>query len=583
MLSTPDDAYRFAKGERIGLGPFDAAGKGQRSAQLQRPLDFAAVTDHAENIGEVNLCNTPGSASYDAPGCKTLRGEITEKTLLMKIVGVPMARFLSVMSFGQRPVGICGEDAALCRASLRDAWQDNQAATERHNDTSTDCRFTSFHGWEFSWSPTFSKVHRNVIFRNATVTELPASAAEFPDPLLLWEKLDRDCINAGNDCDVLMIPHNPNASNGRMFTPEWLEEPIAEQQRRAALRARMEPVVEMMQIKGESECKNGFGTVFGEDELCNFEKIRPAIGTAIKDCGEETSLGAMLGFGCQSRLDFVRYAIVEGMRQKARLGVNPLQFGFAGGTDTHNATPGDTEEKDWQGCCANTDIDAAARMTNKRELAPRILRNPGGLMGVWAEQNTRDAIFDAIRRRETFATSGGRIQPRLFAGAALSADACDNDPVTQGYASGVPMGGELGHSEQSPVFIAAVNADPGSEPLQRLQIIKVWYDEQGNFYQAVHDVAGDSNSDAQVDTSTCETTGSGAAALCSSWRDPQFNPDQPAAYYLRALENPSCRWSHRQCIALPEADRPESCNDPAIQQVIQERAWSSPIWYQPHS
>ncbi|MFT5576351.1 MAG: hypothetical protein ACI89D_001875 [Bermanella sp.] len=581
MLSTPADAYRFSTGQSIALGPFDDEGRGLRTAQLQVPLDFAAVTDHAESLGEVRMCTDSKSERYHSKSCRTFRGDVDEPTLAMRFLGLPLMRFLSVLPIGDRSTDICGEDASLCRDALRNVWQDNQVATEHYYDRSAECRFTSFHGWEYSWAPSMSKVHRNIIFRNSIVPELPYSASELVDPLRLWERLDRDCINNGSGCDALSIPHNPNASNGRMFATDWLGEDIVEQRRRSALRRRMEPVVEMMQIKGESECKIGFSGVIGADEYCNFEKMRGPLGPKLKDCGDGVGAGALMGRGCQSRLDFVRYALIEGMVQQTRLGVNPYQFGFVGGTDTHNAIPGDTDELDYQGCCANTDTTAQARLGKRRELAPRVLRNPGGLMGVWAEQNTRESIFDAIQRRETFATSGVRIRPRLFAGRDLALDACEGDIVEAGYQSGVSMGSEIASLKESPVFIAAATSDANSEPLQQLQIIKIWHDKDGNFHQSVHTVAGDSANGAGVDLDSCKTYGEGARSLCGTWRDPQFQADQSAAYYLRVIENPSCRWSWRQCLSLEASSRPSACEDSSIPRMLQERAWTSPVWYRP--
>jgi hypothetical protein len=596
MLSTPNDAYRFARGETIGLGPFDEDGRGTRKARLARPLDFAAVTDHAEWIGEVTLCTDPDSAVHRSDSCRAYRGEIPA---VAPFPGMgPPRRMYGILGVTGRKKEICGADAKLCRAGLLSAWQDIQRAAERWYDRSSSCSFTTFHGWEHSYSPGQSKVHRNVIFRNEIVPELPISSLEEPDAIGLWDELDNVCGGTGTACEAVTIPHNPNVSNGRLFRIGYRRERIEEQRRQASMRARMEPVVEMMQVKGESECRNGmYGVVGAEDELCDFEKVRGLGNASFPDCKEGIGTGALAGRGCESRLDFVRYALIEGLREEQRVGVNPYQFGFIGSTDSHNATPGDVEEYSYQGCCANLDARSEVRLSPEPLFAGRsnAARNPGGLMGVWAEENTRDALFDGIQRRETFATSGPRLSPRFFAGWDLPEDLCTRgDLVEQGYQQGVPMGGVLtsnGDPAQSPVFVASVTRDPGAAGhpgglLDRLQIVKVWYGEDGGFHQEVHEIAGRVAQDpeaarASVDLATCQPRGSGHDALCGRWQDPSYDASRTAVYYVRAVENPSCRWSWRECLRLSEAERPSTCEDPAIPKLIQERVWTSPIWVEP--
>ena len=598
MLGTPDDAYRFARGEAIGFGPWREDGEPARRFELDRPLDFAAVTDHAEWIGEVSLCTTEGSAAYASAACRRYRGE--ESASPVDFVGKLAGRMSHVMGSGERNREICGPGGARCRASLRSAWQDIQRATEQYHDDSSACSFTALHGWEYSNSVALSKVHRNVIFRNAAVPELPISSLEAPHPIELWDRLDATCTNTDSGCEAVTIPHNSNVSNGRLFEITWKGERPEEQRRQARVRARMERVVEMMQVKGESECKNGlYGVVGGPDELCDFEKIRGIGENAPVDCEEGIGSRAILGAGCQSRVDFVRYALVEGLREQERIGVNPFAFGFIGSTDGHNANPGDTEEDSYDGCCANTDATAGDRLKPGRNFAgrPAIARNPGGLMGVWATENSRDAIFDAIVRRETFATSGPRMTPRFFGGWGLPEDLCEQrDWVEQVDPAGVPMGGVLDPSRRSdldgPSFIASVQKDPGlaqhpGGQLDRLQIIKVWYGDDGRMHQSIHDVAGRVAEDPgraapSVDLATCALESAperrGRDSLCAVWSDPAYDPEQAAIYYARVVEDPSCRWSWRQCLAFPEEARPATCSDPSIPKLIQERAWTSPIW-----
>jgi hypothetical protein len=583
MLGTPDDAYRYARGEVIGLGPFDSHRVGQRRVRLEQPLDFAAVTDHAEWIGEIVVCTEPGSPAYDNPECQAFRGERDAVRSMATLIAGP-SRMLNLIGFLDRQAGVCGPNNLWCRDGLQSAWRRTQESTEKYYDRSGDCSFTSFHGYEYSNSLGRSKVHRNVIFRNERVPELPISSLEQGNPLGLWEQLDALCNNTGGACEAIAIPHNSNVSNGRMFRVPWRNEPLDEQRRQAQLRARIEPVVEIMQIKGESECKSGMWNVFGEDEQCDFEKLRGLDAAAPPDCKDDYGTGAIRGMGCQSRLDFARYAVIEGMVEEARIGVNPYRFGFAGSTDSHNASPGDVSESDFDGCCANTDNTVMQRLDSGEGFAGRspAARNPGGLMGVWSEENSRDSLFDAMQRREVFATSGPRITPRLFVGKDLPESICEGDVAATGYRRGVSMGGVMEDELQaSPLFVAAVAADPNGGLLQRVQLVKVWSDADGGFHQSVVDIAGNAQNGAAVDVESCAVNGPGETQFCTTWRDPDFDPQQAAAWYVRVLENPSCRWSWRQCLSLPEEQRPATCSDPAIPRIIQERAWTSPVWYAP--
>ncbi|MDJ0868088.1 MAG: DUF3604 domain-containing protein [Myxococcota bacterium] len=581
-IATPDDAYRFARGHDLGLPPFDDAGRPAATTRIDRPLDFAAVTDHAEWLGEVRLCRDPESPVYATNSCRIFRGE-AESTL---------ARLLGLKGFRKRLVGaislfgrneeICGDDSARCRAETRTAWQANHAATERWYDRSSECRFTTLHGYEYSRSPSFTKIHRNVIFRNEIVPELPISWIDTPTEPEFWSKLRSQCVDTDSGCDAVAIPHNPNLSNGQLFAVWYRDLPVEEQRAQARLRAGLEPIVEMVQIKGESECRNGlYGVVGGPDELCEFEKIRDLPGRPLEDCEEGTGSGAQRGQGCVSRLDYVRYALVEGLREAERIGVNPYAFGFIGSTDTHLGNPGGTDERTFVGKFAASAVD---QLTLGERRRPEAFRSAGGLAGVWAEENSREAIFDALARREAFATSGTRIAPRLFAGWDLPENLCERDDrVTRGYAAGVPMGGTLPPPPRADAtlrFLAEARRDPRGAPLERIQVVKAWVGDDGSFHQAVHDVARVPPG-ASVDLDTCALRGAGAETLCTTWSDPDFDPERAAVYYARVIENPSCRWTTWRCLSLPAEQRPDGCSDPRVPRTIQERAWTSPIWLTP--
>ncbi len=581
---TPDDAYRFARGEALAIPPVDAEGRPASSLQLERPLDFAAVTDHAEWLGEVRLCRDPASPAFESRGCRVFRGE-QGSPLQWLAGGGSQSRIVGIVGFFGRSKDVCGEGLGQCRAALGSAWGEIRAAAERHYDRSSACTFTTFHAFEYSLTPERSKVHRNVIFRNAAVPELPMSWIDTPTPPELWRKLEQSCLAAGTGCDVITIPHNPNLSNGRLLGLDYRDEPLEEQRRSAQRRAAMDRLVEMMQLKGESECMNGLWQVAGgPDELCDFEKRRK-LAPPNEDCRDDTGTGGNGLRGCISRLDFARYALIEGLRERERLGTNPLAFGMIGSTDNHDAAPGSVDE--WASPAALGVPQLAPEERRSFDLA---LVNPGGLAGIYAEENARDSLFDAMRRRETFATSGPRIQPRLFAGWDLPLDLCGRrDLVARGYESGVPMGSDLPRrpaASGAPVFAAAALRDPGTAAhpgglLERVQIVKGWVGDDGLFHQAVVEVARADGGPAGVDPATCEPVGPGADSLCGSWRDPDFDPARPAVYYARVLENPSCRWSERLCRSLPEGERPAACADPGLPRAVQERAWTSPIWYQP--
>ncbi len=581
----PDDAYAYATGREIEVGSVDPRLPG-RKVSIDRPLDFAAVTDHAEWLAEVSLCTTPGSATYDSKGCAIYRGE--EQALLARVLGLKgfRARIAGLVGLSGRSDDVCGDDDATCRRELASVWQSIQDSAERWYDRSADCAFTTFHAWEYSHSPQATKVHRNIILRNEIVPELPISSLETPEAMDLRRQLLTQCNDSGSGCDAIAIPHNPNLSNGQMFRREYADLPIEGQREEAALRARLEPVVEMMQIKGESECRNGMYNVLGgEDELCGFEKIRDFGNAEVEDCLTGSGSGAQAGKGCTSRTDYVRYALLEGLSEKARIGVNPYAFGFVGSTDTHTATPGAVSEWDRPYKYGYSVKQGLTVGDARRSVA---FQSPGGLAGVWAEENTRDAIFDAFKRRETFATSGPRIAPRFFASWNMPDDICDsNSLAAEGYRSGVAMGSVLqraSDADASPSFVVSAVADPGTAAapgvdLQRLQIVKGWLGEGDTFHQQVIDVAGNADNGASVDLATCKPTGKGHTSLCAVWQDPEFDPAEDAVYYARVVENPSCRWSTRLCLSLPEDERPDGCHSDRLPKTVQERAWTAPIWY----
>jgi len=552
----PWAAYRYAKGEPIMLSDPDA--NQVLRAQIQRPLDFTSVTDHSEFLGPIDICTQdPGTAGYWLPMCMMTRSEFFMVQLLA-------ASYWSGL-------GVAGDSAQKeqsfvctlsdCDAAHKETWSKIQQAAEDHYDRSSDCSFTTFVGYEYTDAPNYKNLHRNVIFRNERVTDTV----------------------------------NEQQAQDRLF---------------------FEPVVELIQHKAASECRydrlagRGLDT---EDEACDFEQVvsdnLSMLGTVFGEVQTETAAPVPLQqFG---RRNMVRNALKDGLALGRSSGTNPFKMGFIGSTDTHSATPGGAEENNYMGHLGRRDA-------GYRNVQDHFYDNPGGLAVVWAEENSRDAIFSAIRRKETYATSGTRPVVRFFAGSDLPADSCQADNmIEQAYASGVPMGGELSgelSGDQAPRFLVSAMKDPGSPgnpgtDLQRVQIIKGWLDVQGNTHEQVFDVAGDANNGADVDPQSCAPRGAGFDNLCTVWQDPGFSPSEDAFYYARVLENPSCRWTTLQCQAAGVnpfaqncADQAAAataqlqdegaigdvygkcCLDPAEQPfyspVIQERAWTSPIWYQ---
>lgn len=573
----PDDAYAFAKGETVKLPP-NSAGDGTRPLQIETPLDFAAVTDHAEYLGDAEICLDPDTEGYSSLSCRAYRGDLT---LPIGELLKPMLRLVGIIIHGKnRPASICGDDGSDCLQRMLRPWQEIQQAAENHYDRSSDCAFTSFVGYEYSLAKNASNLHRNVIFANASVPPRPISARDAPEPDDLWRWLDESCLSNGDNCDVLAIPHNSNWSNGRMFWPQWSENAGPEMRQ---LRKTMEPLVEIFQVKGDSECRNGLAGVAGmRDEWCDFEKLRWA-DEALESCGDTPGAGGMTLKGCQSPYSFVRYALTQGLKDQARFGINPFEFGIIADSDTHNGTPGAAVESGWEGA-HGTDSSDERRLVVEIDVPGGIATgspvryNPGGLTGVYAEQNTRQSIFAALKRRETFGTSGPRIKPRLYAAERFAADICDRDTIGRAEAGASAMGSVINGLGTQPQFLLTAQADPESGPLQQLQIIKGWVNESGELEQAVITVAG--SNDGSVDLGSCERSG-GQAQLCGTWQDTNFDPEQGAVYYARILETPSCRWSHEACINHPAPDTLPACQEARLPKTIQERAWTSPIWFYP--
>jgi hypothetical protein len=593
-----DDAYGFARGATIGIQPYDDEGNSLRSLTIDAPLDFVMLSDHAEYLGTIATCEDPEREGYDHPECVLFREDPETAYVNLNVN-------LVLQEEDVRYPLLCGEDGASCIAAASDVWAEVQRKAEAANDRTASCEFTTFIGYEWSAGPAAKNLHRNVLFANATVPDEAVSYFDEPYIEGLWRKLRADCLDADNGCDVLTIPHNSNLSAGRFFE-DVMEDGNPLSSDYVAERHTMEPIIEIYQHKGDSECLPG--DLIG-DELCGFEKL------PFNNLVDAT--GGF--FSTPVAADFVRSALGEGMRFESDLGANPFQYGFIASTDTHVAAPGAVSETTFPG-------HGGAGQSNRtlpEAFSDTLYVSPGGLAGVWAEENSREALFEAMRNRETFGTSGPRIVPRFFGGWTYPDDLCDSMELARvGYERGVPMGGVFpppadGDADPAPRFVVMAKQDPAGTPLQGLQIVKGWLD--GDTHRTeVHDVAGSKDNGANVDLATCEPTGTGAAELCAFWEDPDFDASQQAYYYVRVIQNPTCRWTTHQCVAAgydcdnPTTPMDEACCDPStglnitlcetvddctdpdalppaearcciprVEPIVQERAWTSPIWYKP--
>ena len=578
-----EDAYRFAKGEPL-------ASPSGEIMQLTRPLDFVAITDHAEGFGTRTHCGDSDLSLSERAAC-WLANEPNPMIFQMLTKG---ARGKAVAGDPSLPAGIFQPtnrrspkpgsfptcrfgDGALERC-LRNAGMDWARYAELADRYYEPGILTTLIGYEYSpGMPEQGKHHRNVIFRSNQVPEKALSSLDVPNAIELWKGLEATC---GEGCDFLTIPHNPNKAWGLMYSRyTWDGQVYGEADWR--LRQKREPLQEIFQIKGAQECALGVGAT---DEECAFEQV-------LDPCEPGET------YGCAFQTSFVRQGLKVGLELEQELGFNPLQSGFIAATDSHNSNPGDVEEWDFPGAVGAATSSAARRLreTDETQAAYKTtlkFHTSGGLAAVWAQENTREAIFDALARRETYATSGPRMALRFYAGWEVDKAVIDNhNAIPALIANGVPMGGVLRTDptqQTSPGFFVWAPRDPLDAPLQRVQMIKGWIDAEGQTQEKVVDIACadglevDPATDrcpdngASVDLKTCSfSSGSGADELKTVWHDPEYDPDQGAFYYVRVLMNPTCRWSSYDAIRLGREP------DPRVPATIRERAWTSPIWLDP--
>jgi hypothetical protein len=543
----PSDAYRFGKGEAVTVDGM--------TYQRRRPLDFVAVTDHAEYLGEMYSTIYEGAPGHDQELLEQLRTmsdlEERQKWFLEYVVKSNRS------TTPQHPPFFAGEE------TVRKGWEIAIDAAEQHNDPG---RFTAFVAFEWSGAPNGGNLHRNVIFRDAHVPEAPVSYIDInrEDGLWAWMREQE-----GLGMQLLAIPHNSNASKQMMFPAVKANgDPIDLEY--AQTRQHFEPLIETMQVKGNSEVHRKF---WPDDEFADFENA---------DSIQKNS-GRIF-----EKIDFIREGLKQGLAYERQLGVNPFKVGMIGGTDSHNGTPGAVAEDQFKGQHGPEDGTVERRRTgNVAGWIDGKDLSIGSLAAVWATENSRAAIWDAMKRRETYSTSGPRIRVRFFGGVDLPAEPASLDAlVEQGYEFGVPMGADLPVIGTAPTFTVFAAKDPDGANLDRVQVIKGWVDAEGRLHEEVIDVAwSDGRRPANgklpavgntVDLETAKYTNTiGSAELIGSWRDGNFDPEQHAFYYARVVEIPTPRWSTYDAVRnnLPLLDD--------VSATIQERAWTSAIWYSP--
>lgn len=567
--TTPDDAYRFAKGEAV------TSSHGIR-ARLQRPLDFLVVADHAENLGLTAGLEEGNEALLGTEWGKGLAEVIAPKT--EEAMGEAYIYWANTFAMAEN-----AEDPLTGTEFNKTMWQRMTEAAERHNDPG---RFTTLIGYEWTSGPQGNNLHRNIIFRDGKDKAdkvIPFSAYDSDDPEDLWKWMEKYEANTGGR--LLAIPHNGNLSNGLMFDNVTLTTKKPLDRDYAERRMRFEPVYEVTQIKGDGEAHPALSP---NDEFADY-------GTWDKGSfGPELKTPEMLP------REYAREAWKRGMAYEKTLGVNPFKFGVIGSTDSHTGLSTAQEDNffgkvtmveptpdpvrfEEQITGRFTPDDPSDDIVHAQALA-------SGLAAVWARENTREAIWDAFDRKEVFATTGTRMRVRVFAGWNFDKDDLNrSDFAKHGYDVGVPMGGDLTDAPEgtAPSLLIRAIRDPDGANLDRIQVIKGWLENEGKTHEQVYDVAwsGGRQPDPDgklppvgntVDVEEASYSNSiGAAGLQAFWQDPDFDPAQRAFYYVRVLEIPTPRWTTYDAKFFG-IDRPEG-----IEPYQQERAYTSPIWYTP--
>ena len=567
---TPEQAYRFALGEEV----VSSTGVPVR---LSRPMDFLVFTDHAEGLGLMYQVYNGNAAFASDP---TLMRSGAAMKAGGKEAGDTMNELISAQANNKLPAPI--KDPKVVGPIMKTVWQEYLDTAEKFNDPG---RFTAMIGYEWTSVPGGNNLHRNILFRDnkdKASQVMPFSAWQSEDPEKLWEWMAKYEEKTGGR--MLAIPHNANLSNGRMFElVDFAGKPLTKDY--AERRARFEVLQEMMQTKGNSETHP---LISPNDEFADF-------GIAGWEYGNLTLEDKPLSREMMPT-NYLRSGLLQGLKYEKTLGVNPFNFGFIGGTDVHNSLSS-IEENNFFGKHVNQE-PSKNRWDHVSKQGFGKTRytyhyTAAGYAAVWATENTREALWDAMMRKEVYATSGTRMTVRLFGGWKFTAeDAAATDLPAVGYAKGVPMGGTMPKAAadaKAPSFLVAAMKDPLSGNLDRIQIVKGWTDKDNNAHEKIYNVIwSDPQSrtlDANgalppvgdtVDVATASWTNDiGADGLTAVWTDPDFDPAERAFYYARAIEIPTPRWTAYDALRFAIKMPPE------VPMTHQERAWTSSIWYTP--
>jgi hypothetical protein len=568
----PDVAYRYAKGLPV-IHPYN-----RTRVRIETPLDFLVVSDHAEFYGGIRDIYDEGIQDPDPNIIESLLYWYNVRQIRQAIdEGRGPEYFASLLPVAEDPVEAAKRWSAETGAktppgadvSKRNAWARLRTIADAHNDPG---RFTAFLGWEWSSIPGGANLHR-VVLTDASGERaggfLPFSSADSPFPEDLWAWLEKTSSETG--ARFLAIPHNSNISKGQMFSEKTLRGADIGAEY-ARVRRRWEPVVEITQIKGDSETHPDLSP---DDPFADFE-LYPWYIQQVRGQYE-----ARTG-------DYIRSALRTGLALEKKTGENPYRFGVIGSTDSHTGLSSAEEPNFW----GKMAYDSVPENKQGRALADGPVgwsMSASGLAAVYAEQNSRESILDAFERREVYATTGPRIRVRFFGGFGFAEGDLDADLAKVGYAKGVPMGGQLDAEPGGapPTFLVAAQKDPRSANLDRIQIVKGWILPSGETRERVFDVAWSAGRSVGADgtlapvgdtvdrTRATWTDDIGAAELAALWTDPEYDPAQSVFYYVRVLQIPTPRHALYDAIAL-------GLEEPTVgPSVIQERAYTSAIWVSP--
>ena len=564
VILGPEEAYRFARGEEIETS------HGER-IRLSRPLDWLVVSDHSDAMGAMDEV---------VAGNETLLQDPKAKDWHDRIAAGGDTALAATMEIIETFAGITGEkipEVLVEENFVRSVWERFLATAEEYNEPG---RFTAFIGYEWTSTEGGNNLHRNVIYRDGAAQAkamLPYTTAESFNPEDLWKWMA--AYEQASGGKVLALAHNGNVSNGLMFpeinptTGEILSRGYAE------TRMRWEPIYEVTQIKGDGE---SHPLLSPNDEFAGYDTL-----------WDKGNLGPVPKQDAMLQYEYAREALKNGLKLEQAIGVNPFKFGLVGSTDSHTGLA-TAEEENFFG--KHSGKEPHKGRMNKLVGNFGDIRYYGweqvssGYAAVWATDNTREAVWDAMQRKEVYATTGPRMTVRFFGGYDFDErDARLRDPGLIGYSKGVPMGGDLEKTNDSkaPNFLVAAQKDPYSGNLDRIQIVKGWLDDDGRTHEKVYDVAWSDEREPGADgklpsvgntvdvTNASWTNSIGASELITVWRDPDFDASHLAFYYARVIEIPTPRWSTYDAVRFGE-EVPEG-----VPLTTQERAYTSPIWYTP--